>query len=166
MKSDIFHLYPTLELPNNRRANYPFGVVVGTPTYEVGGSKLGVDFENAIVFEPRNVHKGNVARSLFYFAVKYGNQGGYMSGKQENVLRQWNVSDPVNAREMSRNDKIKTFQNTRNPFIDHPEFIDPTVRSWNASMRSRAKWSCNSRTSRFDRRSGRSKRDFGSCRTS
>lgn len=124
MKSDIFHLYPTLEEPNNRRANFPFGVVVGTPTYQVGGSKLGVDFEGATVFEPRDVHKGNAARSLFYFVVKYGNPGGYMSGKQESVLRTWNVTDPVNAREISRNDKIKTFQNTRNPFIDHPEFID------------------------------------------
>jgi endonuclease I len=124
MKSDIFHLYPTLEEPNNRRANFPFGIVVGTPTYQVNGSKLGVDFENQTVFEPRDVHKGNVARSLFYFAVKYGNQGGYMGGKQENVLRLWNTTDPVNTREMSRNDKIKTFQNNRNPFIDHPEFID------------------------------------------
>jgi len=124
MRSDLFHLYPTLEEPNNRRANYPFGIVVGTPTYQVNGSKLGVDFENQTVFEPRDVHKGNVARSLFYFALKYGNSGSYMGGKQDAVLRQWNISDPVNAREMSRNDKIKTFQNNRNPFIDHPEFID------------------------------------------
>jgi len=124
MKSDIFHLYPTLEEPNNRRANYPFGVVVGTPTYQVNGSKLGVDYENQTVFEPRDIHKGNVARSLFYFAMKYGNQGGYMGGKQDAVLRQWNINDPVNAREISRNDKIQAVQNTRNPFIDHPELID------------------------------------------
>ena len=124
MVSDIFHLYPTDDVPNNARSNYPFGNVVSNITYNVGGSKLGRDNENAIVFEPRDVHKGNVARSLFYFAVKYGNPGSYMSTKQESVLRTWNVSSPVDSKEMIRNDRIQTFLHVRNPFIDHPEFAD------------------------------------------
>jgi len=124
MKSDVNHLYPTDDAANNARSNYPFGIVLSGITYNIGGSKLGKDFENATVFEPRDKHKGNVARSLFYFAVKYGNQGGYMSGKQENVLRQWTVSDTVDANEMTRNTRIKQYLNVRNPFIDHPEFID------------------------------------------
>lgn len=123
MVSDVNHLFPTDDEANNRRANYPFGIVVGTPTWQ-NVSKLGVDFENTTVFEPRDKHKGNVARSLFYFAVKYGNQGGFMSGKQENVLRQWTVLDTVDANEMTRNNRIKQYLNVRNPFIDHPEFID------------------------------------------
>lgn len=123
MVSDVNHLFPTDDEANNRRANYQFGIVVGTPTWQ-NVSKLGVDFEGQICFEPRDKHKGNVARSLFYFAVKYGNQGGYMSGKQENVLRQWTVLDTVDANEMTRNNRIKQYLNVRNPFIDHPEFID------------------------------------------
>lgn len=123
MVSDVNHLFPTDDEANNRRANYQFGIVVGTPTWQ-NVSKLGVDFEGQICFEPRDKHKGNVARSLFYFAVKYGNQGGYMSGKQENVLRQWTILDTVDANEMTRNNRIKQYLNVRNPFIDHPEFID------------------------------------------
>ena len=123
MVSDVNHLFPTDDEANNRRANYQFGIVVGTPTWQ-NVSKLGVDFEGQICFEPRDKHKGNVARSLFYFAVKYGNQGGYMSGKQENVLRQWSVLDTVDANEITRNTRIKQYLNVRNPFIDHPEFID------------------------------------------
>lgn len=124
MVSDVNHLYPTDDAANNARSNYPFGFVVSGITFNVGGSKLGKDFENATVFEARDKHKGNVARSLFYFAVKYGNQGGFMSGKQENVLRQWNLIDTVDANEITRNNRIKQYLNVRNPFIDHPEFID------------------------------------------
>ncbi|MBS1514969.1 MAG: endonuclease [Bacteroidetes bacterium] len=124
MVSDINHLFPTDDAANNARSNYAFGFVVSGITYNNGGSKLGKDFENETVFEARDKHKGNVARSLFYFAVKYGNQGGYMGGKQEGVLRQWNLIDTVDANEVTRNNRIKTFLNVRNPFIDHPEFID------------------------------------------
>lgn len=124
MVSDINHLFPTDDAANNARSNYAFGFVVSGITFNVGGSKLGKDFENETVFEARDKHKGNVARALFYFAVKYGNQGGYMGGKQEGVLRQWNLIDTVDANEVTRNNRIKTFLNVRNPFIDHPEFID------------------------------------------
>lgn len=124
MMSDVNHLYPTDDNANNVRANYPFGFAISGVTYSVGGSMLGKDFENTTVFEARNKHKGNVARSLFYFSVKYGNQGGFMSGKQENVLRAWNLIDTVDANEITRNNRVKQYLNVRNPFIDHPEFID------------------------------------------
>jgi hypothetical protein len=125
MVSDIFHLYPTDAVPNSARSNYAFGLPVTNITYDVGGSKLGKDTDGEIVFEPRDVHKGNVARSLFYFCVKYPSGiGGYMSAKQENILRNWNISDTVNSREILRNNRIQTFQNVRNPFIDHPELVE------------------------------------------
>lgn len=124
MKSDIYHLYPTEANSNNVRSNYPFGFVVSNITWQQGGSKRGNDYQNTIVFEPRNSHKGNVARSLFYFCVKYGNLGTYMSQKQDSALRLFNVIDTVDARERLRNTRIKSFQNVRNPFIDHPEFVD------------------------------------------
>ncbi|MBS1494209.1 MAG: endonuclease [Bacteroidetes bacterium] len=124
MVSDVNHLFPTDDAANNARSNYPFGFVLTNITFNVGGSKLGKDFEGATVFEARDKHKGNVARALFYFAVKYGNQGGFTGGKQEDVLRQWNLIDTVDAHERTRNDRIKQYLNVRNPFIDHPEFID------------------------------------------
>ena len=125
MVSDIFHLYPTDDAANNARGNYPFGLPITNITYNVGGSKLGKDSQNETVFEPRDVHKGNVARSLFYFSVKYaGNYGGFMTAKQEGILRQWNVFDTVDAKERLRNTRIKSFVNVFNPFIDHPELVD------------------------------------------
>lgn len=125
MVSDLFHLYPTDDAANNARGNYPFGLPIANITFNVGGSKLGKDYQGETVFEPRNVHKGNVARSLFYFSVKYSaNYGGFMTAKQEGILRQWNVLDTVNANERLRNTRIKSFQNVFNPFIDHPELVD------------------------------------------
>jgi hypothetical protein len=126
MVSDIYHLYPTDNAPNNARGNYDFGIVVSNITYENGGSKLGQNSSGAIVFEPRDVHKGNVARSLFYFCVKYNavSPGGFMDSLQEHVLRQWNVFDTVDNNEHLRNDRIAALVHVRNPFIDHPELID------------------------------------------
>lgn len=125
MVSDIFHLYPTDDAANNARGNYPFGLPITNITYNVGGSKLGKDSQGETVFEPRDVHKGNVARSLFYFSVKYSaNYGGFMTAKQEGILRQWNMSDTVDSKERLRNTRIKSFQNVFNPFIDHPELVE------------------------------------------
>lgn len=125
MVCDLFHLYPTDETANSYRSNYDFGLPITNITFNVGGSKLGQDFENEIVFEPRDAHKGNVARSLFYFCITYPSYlGGFMGLKQENILRVWNVLDTVDSKERLRNTRIHAAQNTWNPFIDHPEFAD------------------------------------------
>jgi len=123
MKSDLFHLYPTSSSANNKRSNYPFGFV-SNASWTQGGSKLGNDSANVIVFEPRNSHKGNVARSMFYFVVCYQNYGNYLYSAQESALRQFSVIDPVDSVERRRNVLIKGYQGKANPFIDHPEFID------------------------------------------
>jgi deoxyribonuclease-1 len=39
-------------------------------------------------------------------------------------LKEWNRKDPPDADERIRNDRIATYENARNPFIDHPEFVD------------------------------------------
>lgn len=135
MKSDIFHLYPTEANANNVRSNYPFGFVVSNINWQQGGSKRGYDYQNTVVFEPRNAHKGNVARSLFYFCVKYGNPGSYMTQKQDSALRLFNVIDTVDERERIRNSRIKSFQNVRNPFIDHPEFVDRIISTFSIANR-------------------------------
>jgi endonuclease I len=40
------------------------------------------------------------------------------------VLVQWHTQDPVDDRERERNDVVFGFQGNRNPFIDHPEWVD------------------------------------------
>ncbi|MCC7430604.1 endonuclease [bacterium] len=127
-KSDLNHLFPTDTDANSQRGNYPFGVVDVNVTWSQGGSKKGTNTTtNSTVFEPRNVHKGDVARGMFYFSIRYDNPNNFIaSGNQEATFRNWNVSDPVSTKEINRNNLIANsiYQGKRNPFIDHPEFIE------------------------------------------
>jgi hypothetical protein len=140
MRSDLYHLFPSDVTANSKRGSYPFGVVVSNIQYENGGSRLGDDANGNIVFEPRDVHKGNVARAMFYFVTRYQNYSNFLD-TQESVLRQWNAQDPVDTREMTRNDRIAVKQGKRNPFIDHPELVDRIInfshtqnRTWNPNL--------------------------------
>ena len=38
-------------------------------------------------------------------------------------LLAWHEEDPVDARELARNETVSFFQLNRNPFIDHPEWV-------------------------------------------
>lgn len=40
------------------------------------------------------------------------------------VLLQWHQQDPPDAWELHRNDVVASFQGNRNPFIDHPEWVN------------------------------------------
>jgi hypothetical protein len=125
MKSDLYHLFPTDVTANSIRANYPFGKVVSNVTWQVGGSKLGNNSSGQIVFEPRDIHKGDVSRSMFYFITRYPvNYGNFLTQTQENVFREWNKFDTVGVIESNRNNAIALLQLKRNPYIDHPEFVD------------------------------------------
>ena len=44
-------------------------------------------------------------------------------GKLSTLLK-WHYQDPVSSREIYRNNVIYMYQNNRNPFIDHPEYVD------------------------------------------
>ncbi|MFM7016721.1 MAG: endonuclease [Bacteroidota bacterium] len=119
MRSDMFHLFPTDETANNKRSNYPFGIVTN-PTWSNGGSKFD---QNTNTFEPRDIHKGEVARAMFYFVTRYQDYNGFLSG-QEQVLRQWHQAFPTTQVERTRCNNIYTYQKNRNPFIDYPQFVD------------------------------------------
>lgn len=121
--SDMFHICPTFKTANTKRDNYPFDYVTSNISYEDGGSKLGKNSKGQIVFEVRDSYKGNIARSMFYFALRYGNKKNYLD-LQENTLREWHLKDPPDEREKYRNDFIYEKQNNRNPFIDYPELIN------------------------------------------
>lgn len=95
--------------------------------------------------------KGDVARAMFYMDVRYEGGTHGITGASEpdlvltddsglivstggnasvaymgllTVLRQWNAEDPVDNRERHRNDVVFSFQGNRNPFIDHPEWVE------------------------------------------
>lgn len=121
MRSDIHHLFPTDVNSNSQRGNLEFGVVTGNPSWSQGGSKKGSD-GSGTVFEPRDVHKGTVARALFYFVVRYQDYSNHVQG-QESVLRDWMELYPPSAQDIQRNNDIYALQNNRNPFVDYPQFL-------------------------------------------
>lgn len=137
MNSDLFHLYPVDGYVNGKRSNYPFGEV-SHPTYtSTNGSKLGNNTYpgySGVVFEPIDEYKGDFARTYFYMATRYYGQdnnwpGSDMTNKSQlkpwaiAMLKEWHENDPVSTKEINRNNAVYTFQNNRNPFIDHPEFV-------------------------------------------
>jgi endonuclease I len=120
-ESDMHHLFPTDSDANTRRSANYFGDVVSNVSWSEGGSKLGEDASGDKRFEPRDEHKGNVARAMFYFSVVYQMS---IPDHEEQALRQWHTDDPVDAAERVRNQAIDNLQNSRNPFIDYPEIAD------------------------------------------
>ena len=122
MLSDMHHLFPTDNNANNQRANTPFGVVLGAPTWSQGGSKLGGG-----VFEPRDVHKGAVARAMLYFGIMYGGnstvQISYLSS-QEPTLKSWANQYLPTAVDIRRNTDIGRAQGNRNPLVDYPQLLN------------------------------------------
>lgn len=121
-KSDLHHLFPTDSRANSTRGNNEFANVSGDPLEdECGSSRSGLPKGGSEFFEPPTEHKGNVARALFYFSVRYQIK---ISERQEKYLRNWHIQDPVDANERERNQTIFEIQRNRNPFIDYPELVD------------------------------------------
>ncbi len=126
-KADVHHLFVSNSSVNSSRGNLPFDVVtnVGTtyPSYNGYVSKRGTNSSGQTVFEPANQHKGNLARALLYFSVRYEmtlSQGGV---DMLETLLTWHNADPVDAAELTRNTAVYAHQNNRNPFVDHPEYV-------------------------------------------
>lgn len=94
--------------------------------------------------------RGNMARAIFYMAIRYegiasedahdGNipdleltDNASLIAQTSNTaakawmgilqtLLEWHAQDPVDARELERNQIVFGFQGNRNPFVDHPEW--------------------------------------------
>lgn len=121
-KSDLHHLFPTDSQLNSTRGNHPFGEVEHpSKVLKCQISKIGRNSKGQTVFEPPNAHKGNVARALFYFSIRYDLK---IDATQEEVLRAWHKQDPVDEEEFIRNEEIQEIQGNLNPFITNPEYVD------------------------------------------
>lgn len=77
--------------------------------------------------------KGDVARSVFYMAVRYnalsvvnGDIADTTVGQLGDLasLLTWNTLDPSDDFEMNRNNYVYTWQVNRNPFIDYPDLAN------------------------------------------
>ena len=141
MVSDAHHIPPADGKVNGIRSNYPHGKVAVASITTRNGSKLGtsgVSGYTGTVFEPINEFKGDIARMYFYFATRYENTVASYTGFAMfngtsnqafkpaflNMLKTWHANDPVSAREIARNKAIYLRQGNRNPYIDHPEYVE------------------------------------------
>ncbi|MGV3538494.1 MAG: endonuclease [Rufibacter sp.] len=140
MKSDIHHLFPTVIQWNSDRGSDPFAEIPDNQTQKwiinltsqttIPTTNIDAYSEDTnSQFEPREVHKGNLARAVFYFYTMHEGQS-FDSGKgvpsavgDMQTLYQWHLQDPVDARERERNDRIQRVQGNRNPYIDYPELV-------------------------------------------
>ncbi|CAM3776350.1 hypothetical protein GCM10009865_50550 [Aeromicrobium ponti] len=130
--TDVHHLRPTDVKINSIRGNLDF---------DNGGTAVsGCEgcYKTASSFEPPDRVKGDVARMLFYMAVRYEGNGEVDLELNESLnngsspyhgklstLLEWHKQDPVDDFERNRNNIIyEKWQHNRNPFIDHPEWAD------------------------------------------
>ena len=141
MRNDVHQVYPTDGKVNGLRSNYPFGTVASASTTSSNGSKLGnssVSGYSGTVFEPIDEFKGDVARALLYFATRYETTvDGYpfdmFDSTEDHVFENWAIDmlldwhynvDPVDQRDIDRNNAAYNFQGNANPFISHPEYAN------------------------------------------
>jgi len=141
--SDIFLLNPSDQNANNTKGNNPPGRVE-TPIFDNGLLLIGKPAEgdgggSTNVFEPADEYKGDFARSYFYTFTAYrslgweadyayvytpGADGCELQPWARDLLLDWARKDPVDSKEINRNEEIYKLQNNRNPFIDYPELIE------------------------------------------
>ena len=142
MQNDIHHVVPSDGFANGQRGNLPFGTVGTANWISLNGSKRGssnVNGYSGTVFEPIDEFKGDIARSILYFVTRYENTvDGYTSfdmfnGTENQALEDWAITmlldwhynvDPVDQREIDRNNAAYNYQGNANPFVDHPEYAN------------------------------------------
>ncbi|MBV8048743.1 MAG: endonuclease [Paludibacterium sp.] len=135
--TDLHHLRAELPRCNSARGHLDFG----TGGERVAGCATSKRHRGPDWWEPPREVQGDVARMLFYMAIRYtggdaardrtpdlrlvdevamGAAGPRMGARC--MLLRWHEQDPVSPRERRRNDVIARLQGNRNPFIDHADF--------------------------------------------
>lgn len=129
-RSDMHHLFPARSAVNEARSNLPYAEIEDQTTERwyfqntviTRIPAMNIDAYSEYVktaFEPREEHKGNVARAMFYFATIYRDQADtvWFESQLEDLCK-WHLQDPVDEAEWQRNNRIAEFQyGKHNPFI-------------------------------------------------
>ncbi|RZK24082.1 MAG: T9SS type A sorting domain-containing protein [Hymenobacter sp.] len=146
MRSDMHHLYPTYIQWNSNRGSDPYAEIPDTQTtlwMRLTQSQPGIPTTNLAEysedgpgrFEPREDHKGNLARTAFYFYTMHAGQPDLVATGHNNIatladlntLYQWHLADPVDAHEQERNRRVAASQGNYNPYIEDPALV---ARAW------------------------------------
>ena len=132
-RADMHHLHPSKVNVNSARASLPFAEIIDVNTdvwYFQQQATSNVPNQNidsysekgALSFEPREDHKGNVARAMFYFYTMYraevdAEDPNYF-GLMRETLCSWHHEDPVDELEWKRTMMIAKHQDGKaNPFV-------------------------------------------------
>ena len=143
--SDIINLLPVDKLVNIERASFVFANVSNPDFVSTNGSIKGTSTTlgfNGTAFEIVDDYKGDIARIFFYMATRYENDisswegnnvdgDNYLNGTSAQVyyewvvdlLYEWHKNDPVDQKEIDRNNATFLYQGNRNPFVDIPELV-------------------------------------------
>lgn len=131
--SDLHMLRPCNPSVNSSRGNKPYGLDAGLWDPTQGASPIQ--------------YRGECSRAIFYAATRYGDPAGSITagnfvitdsgwgtgiskmGKLSYLL-QWHFQYPADERERRRNQTVYSqalnplhYQNNRNGFVDHPEYV-------------------------------------------
>ena len=137
--SDLHNLRACIPSINSARNNRWFAEC--SEPYQYNGTNTGSYTSSTNWFwKPRDEDKGDVARIIFYMSTRYEGEGDepdleaidYIPADKYTTdpihalladLIKWHNEDPVSDFEQHRNNVIYSYQNNRNPFIDHPEYV-------------------------------------------
>ncbi|MFY0653808.1 MAG: endonuclease [Cyclobacteriaceae bacterium] len=140
--TDIHNLRPSDASVNSSKSNKDFNDVEHISDNEEGEAPETYTTED--FWEPGDDIKGDVARTLFYMDVRYESSNldlslvdsESFSGDPEIgvlfTLLRWHQQDPVDDKEIARHEKAYHYQGNRNPFIDHPEWVESI---WGSTMK-------------------------------
>lgn len=135
-KSDMHHLFAVTQQSNSSRSNDAFAEVDDNfatkwfgPTTQTTKPDLSIrdlfSETTGAEFEPREDHKGDVARAMFYFYTLYRAQSDTVWFRdQVPTLLAWHRADPSTAADSARSLRIRAYQGTDNPYV-----LDSTLAS-------------------------------------
>ena len=132
-QSDMHNLFPAKANVNSARGNKPFGEIPDAQTttwYRDATAQSSIPTvaldewseDRSGRFEPREDHKGNAARAVFYFYTIYPDAitsagDAFFEGMRLDLVS-WNDMDPADDAERARSAWIASpWQGTENPFV-------------------------------------------------
>ncbi len=145
---DMHHLTPADRTLNIQKSNYPPGEVDVPSSQGSNGFKVGTNAaypcdSTMKYFEPIDAYKGDYARMYLFMITRYephisswdsiitesncALDGQTYPGVEPWLLQTlltWHLNDTVSQKEIDRNNAVYAIQGNRNPYIDHPEWVE------------------------------------------
>lgn len=134
--SDLHALFACDWSVNSARSNRFYDACESGCTSPAHAEAAATTAKDTQRFQPEASRRGDLARSMFYMAVRYDGAEPYTTdleladipdassstfGNLSTLLR-WHAADPVSDAERTRNELVCGYQRNRNPFVDHPEW--------------------------------------------